>query len=607
MVKRILIVDNNLSNSDWTKANAFDFPSVKNLADFEEAMMIPSEPLARRTKLASYAGMVWFPVAPDDIRHAIIEAARQQDLVKMLKSKGLPALEKSKLKDDVFMVLVAEKLSKVSFGGDRSEAGRFAANMRWKDHVKVGKPDGSDRLSALRGEVDRVTRLVQGLHPPALHNYTDIQRAEDWATADYAGASVGRFLVPNNRNSDNASARTEVLVTKSVMDAEIEVNALGKKILEQAVADLQSIPEYVALQKIVDGAETSTDSETLKALDKKVASNDPSLPSNIRETITKLEEAQAVSKKIRADLAEARKNPDNTGLNAWNLKRQLKTANSTTRFLKAQLETRLANWDEYGNALQTVTSPSAGNVRAVSEAKSVMQQMVFASVVNLVDEMRGVGGEKLKYETMELPLPNGVTELDNEPKKIARQTAVAGLVSYVESVFPTDMIRRLNNHVVPNSKVGNTLRILPLQDGGSYNDEIHRITTSTERSTFAHEIIHAITYADPTARLLESAIRQRRTFGRAGSTKPFAEKIMEGQQKIKMGYGNGFIKDSYRNEYMGRRYSEGMRPNSLPATELLTVGFNMLQGEGLHWNRDVGYLDTDVVNTVVGWLATGGS
>jgi hypothetical protein len=149
---------------------------------------------------------------------------------------------------------------------------------------------------------------------------------------------------------------------------------------------------------------------------------------------------------------------------------------------------------------------------------------------------------------------------------------------------------------------------VPSDNGGSYNDEIHRIVTSPERSTFAHEIIHAITYADPTARLLESAIRQRRTFGRAGSTKPFAEKIMEGQQKIKMGYGeSGYIKDSFRNEYMGRRYGEGMRPNSLPPTELLTVGFNMLQGEGVHWKRDVGYLDTDVVNTVVGWLATGGS
>ena len=527
-------------------------------------------------------------------------------------------------KEDKFLVLVAEKLSKVSFGGDRSEAGRFAANMRWKDHVKVGKPDGSDRLSALRAEVDRVTRLVQGLHPPALHNYTDVQRAEDWATADHAGASVGRFLVPNDRNSgprdtptrtSQLPLRTEVLVTKSVMDAEIEVNALGKKILEQAVADLQSIPEYVALQKIVDGAETNTDTETLKALDKKVASNDPSLPSNIRETITALEEAQARSKKIRADLAEARKNPDyQTGLkNAWELKRELKAANSTTKFLKARLEKRLANWDEYGNALQTVTSPSASDVRAVVEAKTSMQQMVFASVVNLVDEMRGVGGEKLKYENVELPMsPTPVDEWGNstadkeEKRKILRETTVAGLVNYVESIFPTDMIRRLNNHVVPNSKVGNTLRIVPSDNGGSYNDEIHRIVTSPERSTFAHEIIHAITYADPTARLLESAIRQRRTFGRAGSAKPFAEKIMEGQQKIKMGYGNGYIKDSFRNEYMGRRYGEGMRPNSLAPTELLTVGFNMLQGEGVHWSRDVGYLDTDVVNTVVGWLATGG-
>jgi hypothetical protein len=104
MTDREIVVDDGIANSDWVKANAFDFPSVKSLADFEKRIRIPSEPLARQTALASYAGMAWMPVAPPEIRLAIISAARKQDL------------------------------EKASFGGDRSAAGRYAANMRWKNN-----------------------------------------------------------------------------------------------------------------------------------------------------------------------------------------------------------------------------------------------------------------------------------------------------------------------------------------------------------------------------------------------------------------------------------------------------------------------------------------
>jgi len=153
MVNRILIVDNSISNSDWTKANAFDFPSIKSLADFEKQMMIPSEPKARQKKLASYADKMWLESAPKDIYEAIMSASKKRTLVDLVKA---------------------------SFGGDRSEAGRYAANVRWqgqggkslKDVVDIGATklghrlgkDGEIHPLSLQAEIKKDTeKLTSGL------------------------------------------------------------------------------------------------------------------------------------------------------------------------------------------------------------------------------------------------------------------------------------------------------------------------------------------------------------------------------------------------------------------------------------------------------------
>jgi aerobic-type carbon monoxide dehydrogenase small subunit (CoxS/CutS family) len=33
---RTVILDNNITNSDWTKANAFDFPEIETVEEFEQ-------------------------------------------------------------------------------------------------------------------------------------------------------------------------------------------------------------------------------------------------------------------------------------------------------------------------------------------------------------------------------------------------------------------------------------------------------------------------------------------------------------------------------------------------------------------------------------------
>ena len=190
MVNRILIVDNSISNSDWTKANAFDFPSIKSLADFEEQMMIPSEPKARQKKLASYADKMWLKSAPKDIYEAIMSASKKRTLVDLVKA---------------------------SFGGDRSEAGRYAANIRWQGNRK-GDEGGSPPPNSLKEQIDRTAEKLSSI--------SRLQSAS--FEYDYGTSRVGAYT--------KVRIRGKILEVPSipVMEAEAQVNGLGKRVLDEA-------------------------------------------------------------------------------------------------------------------------------------------------------------------------------------------------------------------------------------------------------------------------------------------------------------------------------------------------------------------------------------
>jgi len=106
MTKRVLIVDNDITNSDWVKANAFDFPGVKTVEDFERALDVPVSEPARTRRLQALAQLPWARVTPEPIYDLLFPyATANKSLIDLIKA---------------------------SFGGDRSAAGRYAANMRWR-------------------------------------------------------------------------------------------------------------------------------------------------------------------------------------------------------------------------------------------------------------------------------------------------------------------------------------------------------------------------------------------------------------------------------------------------------------------------------------------
>lgn len=87
--KRVIIADNNITNSDWTKAKSFDFPNVKTVEDLERVLDIPANEPARSQRLTQLAELPWVKVAPKAVQKLLLGAKKQS-----LKKKALD-VEKS--------------------------------------------------------------------------------------------------------------------------------------------------------------------------------------------------------------------------------------------------------------------------------------------------------------------------------------------------------------------------------------------------------------------------------------------------------------------------------------------------------------------------------
>jgi hypothetical protein len=116
--KNVLMVDDNMDNSDWVKANAFDFPGVVTVEDFERQFDVPLVEPARSERLSKLRQYPWAQATPQPIYDLLFgDAFRKMSLVDLIKA---------------------------SFGGDRSAAGRYAAQQRWKNHQKKDKKPEDD-------------------------------------------------------------------------------------------------------------------------------------------------------------------------------------------------------------------------------------------------------------------------------------------------------------------------------------------------------------------------------------------------------------------------------------------------------------------------------
>jgi len=176
-----IVLDDSLLNSDWTKVGAFDFPMVETVEDFERELMIPADEPARTERLEQLAELVWVDAAPAPIREMLLAV------------KKSVAVQKMQVKVDA-MIEVA--LAKASFGGDRSAAGRYAAEQRWKGHTPNQSPrDFKEVLTNLKTVEqkfkERVREQARGMSDEELQREYD---SLDWvAESNLDDAMYGKY------------------------------------------------------------------------------------------------------------------------------------------------------------------------------------------------------------------------------------------------------------------------------------------------------------------------------------------------------------------------------------------------------------------------------
>ena len=122
-----------------------------------------------------------------------------------------------------------EMLEKASFGGDRSAAGRYAAEQRWKGHAKSDKPSGNTAgrvgrvgamgnfrnkaLYQLAGEIEEAYRRQGKKVPAALKPYLEAMYSLDRIDSNYfmdSGRQIVGYFLSNLTGLKNEGGVKEI-------------------------------------------------------------------------------------------------------------------------------------------------------------------------------------------------------------------------------------------------------------------------------------------------------------------------------------------------------------------------------------------------------------
>jgi len=207
------VLDDSLLNSDWTKVGQFDFPSVQTVEDFEREFYIPQQEPARSEKLAHLAQMVWADAAPEPIRELLLSAH--------------PSRKRAQAKVDA---IIDAAFIKASFGGDRSAAGRYAAEQRWKDHVRA-EPKREQVFNGNLGEaVDKTVATMTGV---PRNEMTDFMREMGASSEGSIGVLFGKL----DKILEAKHSPAEILAAKLAAHALLKVGESFKHQHEDKAID----------------------------------------------------------------------------------------------------------------------------------------------------------------------------------------------------------------------------------------------------------------------------------------------------------------------------------------------------------------------------------
>jgi hypothetical protein len=117
-------------------------------------------------------------------------------------------------------VLLHDAIVKASFGGNRSDAGRYAANVRWQAEGQAGKEgDGSGRKAWKGATEERLIRLFHRRYfdaegPGSSQEEDELFQERGWLTSEgkvnpqilERGGAVGKYPIPADATFDDKEA-----------------------------------------------------------------------------------------------------------------------------------------------------------------------------------------------------------------------------------------------------------------------------------------------------------------------------------------------------------------------------------------------------------------
>jgi hypothetical protein len=494
-------------------------------------------------------------------------------------------------------------MEKASFGGDRSEAGRYAANIRWQGNRK-GNEGGSPPPNSLKEQIDRTAEKLSSVS--RLSNTSFEYDYETNRTGAYTKVRIrGKILeVPST----------------PVIEAEAQVNALGKRVLDEAGSEVvksgfctqQELDDAIAYQS--RPSEKDLKEGVAKSLLDRAMDKDPKVYPLVKDAVDEYERLKNEAKVAKGVLIKATKEYkrltkeggySEEARQAYQVRVEMQRANVTAKYelTKAQqvLDARLSDLsfddDTPLNSLRTEIQQAGSSSRSENHQRYLdIYREVGQEVKKTIGQYRPMA-EKYPVTVDTSGAPRSAIDiiagLQGKDSTDGKQQKI---IAEVASRFPQSVLGKIPSDVKVEVRS---------RSGGNWSESRQRIVTDMEDAdTLTHETIHALTFFSRSMRLMEQAALARRTWGKSGdSTTPMTDKVKQGRQKVvgptKAGlpYSRGqYIPDDFTDPYQGRIYNDRY-------TETLTVATENLFGGGTKL-RGTGRADRDLMATALGALLT---
>lgn len=508
-------------------------------------------------------------------------------------------------------------LIKASFGGDRSAAGRYAAEQRWKGHVK--REDKGKEGKTLRDATAEVSALLRRINGMLEYPISDKGSAGNPMTPEeYEASPATSFRFVYVKTGKNG--KVMLVPSKQSMEAERRVNELGQQAFKEVGARLvaegtitqKELDDAIAFQRAPEDADESPDAD----LYRRAMAGDKSLGNEIAEKGRRVAEAKEAASKAKGALMKATReynkyleteggrSYDETARRLWQARAQAKGASVNARLELMNADEALM---EAIREIRPVDYKAQGDAWLAGRANSLRVQGFIGAEVKRV--LAGDNAMSDSHPANKVDVPQMTTEF--RPSDGGKATVKSG--DQVVAEIMGEVSRRFPKKLL--DLVAGVRHNFTSRGGGYYNDGMNLIQSDMDDAdTLTHETVHAISYKDSATRVLEQAALSRRVFGKPDQPDDsFAKKLEKGLQRVIGGtkavgwrLGGKYIEDKFVAGYQGRMYGLERTSGGSQPTEILTVATENVFGGG-HWFRGSGRLDQDLMMTALGWLLVGGS